>query len=253
MASGEGTNFQAIAEYFSDKDVDITCISDVENSNVLNRAKKLNIRSFYVPFESNIEFLRKNRFDLIALAGYMRILPQEVLELGKFINIHPSLLPAFKGKDAIKRSFLHGVKVGGVTVHHVEKEVDKGKIIAQLPILLDSTMHFDEYEKEIHKIEHFLYPKVIENILNDKVFDISDLLGGCHSSCHSGCSGDTQNEGKCHCDENCDYAPNEKCDSTISSEYKCDHQGCNNCEKLNSANDSNDKYSCCKNREEIGG
>ena len=189
MGSGEGTNFQAIAEYFKDKDVKITCLSDKLNAKILERAKNLGIENHYLPFEETAAYFGANSFDLIVLAGYMRILPDDVLELGRFINIHPSLLPAFKGKDAIQRAFLAGVKVSGVTVHWVTCELDGGKIIAQYPVLIDNLMHFDEFEQEIHKVEHILYPIVIDKLLKDEVFDFSDLVGGC------GNCGDC---GKCH-------------------------------------------------------
>ena len=189
MGSGEGTNFQAIAEYFKDKDVKITCLSDKLNAKILERAKNLGIESHYLPFEETAGYFGANSFDLIVLAGYMRILPDDVLELGRFINIHPSLLPAFKGKDAIQRAFLSGVKVSGVTVHRVTDELDGGKIIAQYPVLIDNSMHFDEFEAEIHQTEHILYPIVIDKLLKDEVFDFSDLFGRC------GNCGDC---GKCH-------------------------------------------------------
>ena len=179
MGSGEGTNFQAIAEYFKDKDVKIVCLSDNLNARILERAQKIGIENHYLPFEENAAYFGAKDFDLIVLAGYMRILPPDVLDLGRFINLHPSLLPALKGKDAIQRAFLAGVKVSGVTVHWVTDELDGGKIIAQYPVLIENLMHFDEFEAEIHKIEHVLYPIVIEKLLNDEVFDFSDLISGC--------------------------------------------------------------------------
>ena len=185
MGSGEGTNFQAVAEYFSDKDVKLVCLSDNLNARILERAKNLGIENHYLPFEETAGFFGANSFDLIVLAGYMRILPPDVLDLGRFVNIHPSLLPAFKGKDAIQRAFFAGVKVSGVTVHWVTDEVDGGKIIAQYPVLIGNLTHFDEFEAEIHSLEQKLYPVVIEAILNDKVFDFQDLLG---ASCGSGCT-----------------------------------------------------------------
>ncbi|MDR1327336.1 MAG: phosphoribosylglycinamide formyltransferase, partial [Heliobacteriaceae bacterium] len=173
MGSGNGSNFEAVAQHFGDS-VEITCLSDVEDAYILERAQKLNVQHKYLPFEQNFEYFTKNKFDLIVLAGYMQILPPEVLALGRFVNIHPSLLPAFKGKDAIKQAYLAGVKVSGVTVHWVEKDIDCGKIIAQYPVLIGNLTHFDEFEREIHAIEHALYPVVIEKILNDEVFDFSD-------------------------------------------------------------------------------
>ena len=109
--------------------------------------------------------LKNNKFDLYVLAGYMRILPQEVLNLGTFVNIHPSLLPKFKGKNAIKRAFLSGEKETGVSIHYVIKEVDSGEIIAQQKCKIEPFMTLFELEEKIHKMEHKLYPKVIEELL----------------------------------------------------------------------------------------
>lgn len=188
MGSGFGSNFQAIAEYFKGKDVEITCLSDVEDAQILKRAQKLGLSHEFLRPEDNFQYFSQNKFDLVALAGYMRILPEEVLTLANFINIHPSLLPAFKGKDAIKRAFTAGVKVSGVTIHRVEKETDSGKILAQYPVFICEGMHFDEFEDEIHAVEHKLYPIVIEKILEDKVFDFSDIFKSKSSGC-GGCGG----------------------------------------------------------------
>ncbi len=188
MGSGNGSNFEAIASFFENKNVEITCICNKENAFMLERAKNIGIKSVYLPFKDNLEFFTKNKFDLVALAGYMRILPENVLEeMGNVTNIHPSLLPAFKGStNAIQDAFLTGVKVSGVTIHEVTTDVDGGRILAQYPVFLENLMHFDEFETEIHKLEHKLYPIVIEKILEDKVFDFSDLL---KSNCSSGCGG----------------------------------------------------------------
>lgn len=194
MGSGNGSNFQAIANRFVDKDVEIVCISDEKDAFILKRAEKLGIKNEYLPFEKNYEYFSENKFDLVALAGYMRILPEEVLTQSKFINIHPSLLPSFKGKDAIKRAFISGVKLSGITIHWVDKNVDCGKIIAQYPVFIENSMHLDEFEEAIHTIEHKLYPIVIEKVLEDKVFDFQDLI---KSSCDKGsggcCSGSDKN------------------------------------------------------------
>lgn len=201
LGSGNGSNFEAIVNYFkSDKsslDVEIICLSDVENAFILTRAENLGIEHKYLPFNQNHQYFSANKFDLIVLAGYMKILPDEVLELGRFINVHPSLLPSFKGKDALVQAFTAGVKVSGVTIHYVNSEIDGGKIIAQYPVLIGNLTHFDEFESEIHKIEHMIYPVVIEKVLEDKVFDFSDLLslsggcsgGGCSSKGGGGCGG----------------------------------------------------------------
>lgn len=189
MGSGNGSNFEAIAQYFQGKDVQITCLSNVEDAFILKRAEKFGINAEFLPFDKNLEYFSQNKFDLVVLAGYMRILGVNVLnEMGdKVINIHPSLLPAFKGStNAIKDAFLAGVKVSGVSLHWVTSDVDGGKIIAQYPVLITNDMHFDEFEAEMHKIEHKLYPIVIEKLLEDKIFDFSDLM---KSSCGGSCGG----------------------------------------------------------------
>ena len=95
----------------------------------------------------------------------MRILPRNVLALGRFINIHPSLLPEFRGLNAIKRAYNSGCKVTGVTVHYVEEEVDTGEIIAARKCEIEQGMALCELEGKIHQIEHNMYPKIIEEIL----------------------------------------------------------------------------------------
>lgn len=188
MGSGNGSNFEAIAQYFQGKDVQIICLSNKEDAFILKRARNLGIKAEFLPFDKNLEYFKQNKFDLVVLAGYMRILPDDVLkEIGKVINIHPSLLPAFKGSaNAIKDAFWAGVKVSGVSVHWVTSDVDGGQIIAQYPVFIINDMHFDEFEAEMHKLEHKLYPVVIEKLLEDKVFDFSDLM---KSSCGSSCGG----------------------------------------------------------------
>ena len=192
IGSGNGSNFEAIAKWFQDKNVEIICLSDVEDAFILKRAEKLGIKYQFLPFENNLEYFSENKFDLVVLAGYMQIFPENVLKkMGKVINIHPSLLPAFKGRKAIERAFLAGVKVSGVTIHYVDNKIDAGKIIAQYPVFIDNSMHLDEFETEIHEIEHRLYPIVIEKVLEDKIFDFQDLM---KSSCSKnkeggGCGG----------------------------------------------------------------
>lgn len=189
LGSGSDWNFIAITEYFREKDVDITCLSDNINSDILKTSENLEIKHQYLPFDDNAAYFAARDFDLIVLAEYARTLPTDIIELGRFVNVHPSLLPSFKGADAISRAFLSGVKVSGVTVHWVTNEPDGGKIIAQYPVLISNLMHFDEFEAEIHKLEQILYPKVIEAILEDKVFDFSDLFdSGCNKGC-GGCGG----------------------------------------------------------------
>jgi len=193
LASGNGSNAEAIIKHFANHpNIKIVCFSDNEDAKALGRAKNLDIEAIYLPFEQNFEYFSQNSFDLYVLAGYMRVLPQNVLDLGTFINIHPSLLPAFKGKDAIKQAYKHGVKVTGVTVHYVSKEVDGGKIIAQTPVMIEEDMNFAELEEKIHEVEHQFYPLIIESLLYDKIVDFLPQKSGCNCK-----SGDKGCGGKC--------------------------------------------------------
>ena len=200
MGSGNGGNFDAIARWFQNKDVKMTCLSNVENARILQRAENLGVENKFLPFKDNLEYFKQNKFDLVALAGYMKILSGNVLEqMGRVLNIHPSLLPAFKGsKNAIQDAYISGVKVSGITIHMVTPDVDGGQIIAQYPVFINHDMHFDEFESSIHEVEHKLYPIVIEKTLENKVFDFAELMksskgcsdGGCgDGGCGGGCGG----------------------------------------------------------------
>lgn len=190
LGSGNGYIFESIVNYFSnnsDLDVDIFCISDNLHDEILEKAKNMGIKNKYVPYEENFEFFSSHDFDLIVLDNYSKDLQSNLFEIARFINIHPSLLPAFKGKDAIARAFSSGVKVSGVTVHTLTNKIDGGKILAQFPVLIGNSTHFDEFQAEIHALEQNLAPIVIEKVLEDKVFDFSDLIS--NHSCGGNCGG----------------------------------------------------------------
>lgn len=196
ILSSNNTNIiTAIAKYFeNNKDVEITCLSDNVESETLKIADELGLNHRYLPKEENTQYFGANNFDLVAIADYDQNLSPSTIECSKFINLHPSLLPAFEGKDALQRAFTSGVKVSGITIHHVTDENFYGKIIAQYPVLIGLTTHFGEFCAEIDTVSSKVYPIVIESILNDKVFDFQDLF---KSSCHKsgGCSG---NCNSCH-------------------------------------------------------
>ena len=193
LTSENETIVRAVIEYLRNKNIDIIVLSNVLNSKVFDLAKLLNIACEYVPAEENGQYFSCKNFDLVAITEYKGELSADTIESGKFIDIHMSLLPAFKGKDAIYRAFDAGVKVSGVTVHSITSEIDGGKILAQYPVLISNTTHFDEFRDEMYKVAGILYAKVIECILEDKVFDFADLFkGACSSGC-GGCSGDCRN------------------------------------------------------------
>lgn len=177
FASGNGSNFEAIAKYKNEVYQVVLLICDHNDAYVLERAKRLNIPYFVVnikdfkdksSFELTIlNYLKQYQIDFIALAGYMRLIGNVLLTTydNLIVNIHPSLLPSFPGLNAIDNAYNHGVKVTGVTIHYIDKEMDNGKIIAQKAINITNEMTIDDVEKEIHEIEHLLYKKVLEEIL----------------------------------------------------------------------------------------
>ena len=184
LASGNGTNFQALAKAIGKQKLKAgikLLITDKRNSLVGKRAKSLGIRDIFInpkEFKSRLEFdkkivkiLRKERIDLVMLAGYMRIIsPFFVKSFNqKILNIHPALLPAFKGTKAISRAFNYGCKVTGVTVHFIDEKVDHGPIILQETVEIKKGMNEKKLEEKIHKLEHKLYPRALKLILDKKV------------------------------------------------------------------------------------
>lgn len=180
MASGEGSNFSAIVN--NDIEVD-QVITNNPNAGVINRAKDAGVSSCLIKHykgETREEYDKKIDFalggtgpdkfkpDLIVLAGWMRILSHWFCDkwAGKIINIHPSLLPAFKGStNAIEDAYNYGCTVFGATVHWVTSEVDGGAIIEQRAMQLQD-MPLDEVKKMIHTyVEHIMYPYVIKQLI----------------------------------------------------------------------------------------
>lgn len=182
FASGSGSNFEAIVEAVINKKIknaEITLLlTDKENIYALERAKKYNIKTvthIARNFETKkhyeeevLKTLKEEKIDFIVLAGYMRLIGETLLNVyeGKIINIHPSILPAFKGKDAIKMALDYGVKYTGVSIHWVDSGMDTGKIIDQAVVQIDDNENYETLAKKIHKVEHKLYPEVINRILN---------------------------------------------------------------------------------------
>jgi phosphoribosylglycinamide formyltransferase 1 len=182
LGSGRGTNAEAIIQAQSNEllgNAEVHAIfSDNEDSGILKIAKNNNIDAHFLDggslktkFDEEsekvwIDSIIKLEPDLIALAGFMRILEPTFIQAfqGRIVNLHPSLLPSFKGLRAIERSFEYGVKISGCTVHWVSEDIDSGKIIGQAPVRI---MHGDTIElvsQKIHAAEHILFPSVIREL-----------------------------------------------------------------------------------------
>ena len=179
FASGTGTNFEAIALAFAEgaipADVAVM-VCDKPGAAVIEKAARCCVETFVfspndyrskAAFEADIvKVLDAKKVDLVCLAGYMRIVGDTLLGAyeGKIINIHPSLLPSFKGAHAVEDAVAYGVKVYGITIHWVNADLDGGKIIAQRAFDYDG-----DDPAEVHrigqKIEHALYIETINKLI----------------------------------------------------------------------------------------
>jgi phosphoribosylglycinamide formyltransferase-1 len=182
LGSGEGTNAKAIVQAQSSQLLGnaevVAILSDKQESGILEIAKSPKIENHYLdpgPFNTKfdekseqvwIETIRNYAPDLIVLAGFMRILNQRFLNAfpGMILNLHPSLLPSFKGLHAIDQAFDYGVKISGCTVHWVNDEVDAGKIIAQGPVRIMQGDTIEMVRQKIQGVEHMLLPAVIRDL-----------------------------------------------------------------------------------------
>ncbi len=184
LFSGNGSNLENLIiklhnKIFKDIKVEVVgVITNNPNAFGIKRAKNLKFEPIVIndkDFESReefdkvlIEIIQKLNADLTILAGFMRILTPNFINSVKAINIHPSLLPLFKGKDGLKESYQSPMKVAGVTVHKLALEVDSGEIVLQDSIKKRKNESFEEFEARIHKLEHKLYPKAIIKVLKSQ-------------------------------------------------------------------------------------
>ncbi|MBQ2365177.1 MAG: phosphoribosylglycinamide formyltransferase [Alistipes sp.] len=182
FASGSGSNYEAIVEACRDGRIDaevVLLVCDKPGAKVLERAARYATESFaFNPkdYESREAYetllatmLDERGVDYICLAGYMRIVGKVLLERyeQRIINIHPSLLPSFKGAHAIQDAVDYGVKIFGATTHFVDETLDGGRIIDQGAIVYEGN-DIEELTMLIHSIEHKLYVKTINKLINKK-------------------------------------------------------------------------------------
>ena len=167
MCSGNGTNFENIVTNpICNKHEVVLMIHNTKECGAVARAAKFGIPHIRVPHKDEdkmIELFKAWRVDLIVLAGYMRVLKNPDAFPAPMINIHPSLLPKYKGLNAIEQALDSGDSVTGCTVHYVTEELDGGTIIKQqeVPILPDDTL--ESLTKAVQRIEYGLLPSVINS------------------------------------------------------------------------------------------
>ena len=166
MCSGNGTNFENILRTCWYDEV-VLMIHNKKKCGALKRAAKFGINHCYVNAkdeEEMIKLFEAYRVDLIVLAGYMRIIKNPSAFPAPMINVHPSLLPKYKGLHAVEQAMESGDKVTGCTVHYVNEELDGGDIILQgeVPILPEDTV--ESLTKAIQRKEYALLPLAIEHV-----------------------------------------------------------------------------------------
>tara|TARA_B100001996_G_C18431478_1_gene504712 strand:+ start:92 stop:622 length:531 start_codon:yes stop_codon:yes gene_type:complete len=168
LCSGSGSNFENIVRSCWKHEV-VGMIYNIKDCYARTRAAKFGIPSCYIPHKDEdtmIDCINMVKPDLIVLAGYMRVLSSKFISsVTKMINIHPSLLPKYKGLHAIEQALLSGDNVSGVTVHYVTPELDSGDIILQkqVEILQDDTL--ESLTKRIQRMEHCIMPLAIDKAL----------------------------------------------------------------------------------------
>lgn len=187
LASGRGSNAKAIfgrAKRGGYKNAEfVALISDKPDAPALQIAKDFGVKALYLDTKKTgarfseegasdyISALKSLGADMVVLAGFMKILPAEFVSAfeNRIINLHPSLLPAFKGKDAIKQAFDFGAKVCGCTVHFVDNKLDGGEIIAQKAVYILPEYDLCALEEKVHEAEHELLPQVVADVCEGKI------------------------------------------------------------------------------------
>lgn len=182
FASGSGTNFQSIIDAAKEENGNyevVLLVCDKRGAKVIERANQAGIPTFNFSAKDYInkaaferEILQKLidfNVDFIALAGYMRLIGQVLLEAfqDRIVNIHPSLLPSFPGKDAIGQAIDAKVEKTGVTVHYVDAGMDTGTIISQEALNILPSDTYESLQRRVQEIEHRLYPNTLAQILGE--------------------------------------------------------------------------------------
>ncbi|MDQ3724727.1 MAG: phosphoribosylglycinamide formyltransferase [Actinomycetota bacterium] len=189
LASGSGTNLQAILDKLHTRGVvEVVGIgSDKPGAGALQRGRTAGVETAVFPaveYADRVardaalgDWIESRQADLVVLAGYMQLLSPSFVERfrNRVVNIHPALLPAFPGLDAIGQALEAGVETTGVTVHFVDEGVDTGPVIAQREVPVPAVVSREELEAAVHAVEHELYPEAIRMIAEGRVrIDPSD-------------------------------------------------------------------------------
>ena len=165
MCSGEGTNFENIVHSCPDHEV-VLMVYNKKKCGAQKRADRLGIKSIRIASKDEhliIKIFEAHQVDLIVMAGWMRVVSKKFCEAfaGRLINLHPSLLPKYKGLHAIEQAMKAGETETGATVHFVTEELDSGAIIKQQPVPIIPGDTVESLQRAIQQAEHYLLPLVI--------------------------------------------------------------------------------------------
>lgn len=181
LASGSGTNLQALLDDPVVRPCIALVVSDQEGARALRRARDAGVRAVFVDpalspdreayGRTLLEQLQGEGIEHVVLAGFMRILSGEVVRAfeGRMLNVHPSLLPAFPGGHAVRDALAWGAKLSGVTVHLVDEEVDHGPIVAQEVVPVQPDDDEDALHARIQEAEHRLYPRAVRWLIEGRL------------------------------------------------------------------------------------
>ena len=179
--SGRGTNLKSLINFSNRKNCPFKIVLVVTNNKKAKGiyfAKKSKIKLSLINYKNKINaekkilvYLKKNNIDLICLAGFMKILSKKIINFykGKILNIHPSLLPKYKGLNTHKRVLKNKEKFTGCTVHLVNSKLDSGKIIMQKKVKILRKDDENSLSKRVLDIENLLYPKAIKKFINSNL------------------------------------------------------------------------------------
>jgi phosphoribosylglycinamide formyltransferase 1 len=181
LASGVGTNLQALLDDATVGPRVVLTVSDRADAGALDRAREHGVEAVFLdpsavsdPIAYDgamLDLLRERDISHLALAGFMRVLGPRLVAgyAGNIVNVHPALLPAFPGAHAVADALSWGAKVTGVTVHLVDEEIDHGPIVAQeaLPVLPGDD--WDTLEARVHQVEHRLFPAAVRALVEGRV------------------------------------------------------------------------------------
>ena len=184
LFSGNGSNLEKLLEFlhqtsFEHANIEVALIvCNRPNAQGIEKARRFGHEPLILDHtlypsretfdEALVDAISQSGAELSVLAGFMRILTPVFTRKVKAINLHPSLLPLFKGGNAIKESFDSPMKVAGISVHYVSEELDGGEIIAQRCFEKSEGMSFEAFEDKIHTLEHELLPQTVKKLLDRK-------------------------------------------------------------------------------------